>query len=109
MTAQKNHWTQKEFLAYLLLYAAHADVQFKESERNHILSKIEQDVYEKAWKEFSLDNGYVQVQKILSFQKRSDYISNEFVIQEIQDLFLSDNHFHRMEKFTLSNIRRLLN
>ena len=108
MTTSKSQWSKKEFLAYVLIYAAHADIHFKEEEKKHILSIIEPDVYEKIYKEFSKDNGYVQVQKIIIHQKLNDHFSTESIVEEMENLFLSDNHFHRLEQYTLSNVKRLL-
>ncbi len=108
MTTQRIHWTKKEFLSYLLLYAAHADVRYKEEEKEHILSKIEPRVYEKILKEYSKDNGYQQIQKIIFYQKVTENFSTDMILKEIKALFLSDNYFHTMEKLMLSHIRRLL-
>ena len=108
MTTLEIQWTQDEFLAYLLLFAAHADNVFKVDEKKHIQSIIEPEVYAKMDAEYSKDNGYVQVQKIMHYQKENDFFSIETIVQEMKNLFNSDDHFHSMEQFTLSNIRRLL-
>ena len=108
MTTSKNEWTKQEFLAYVLLFAAHADIQFKKEEKDHILSIVEPEVYEKMLAEFSKDNGYVRVQKIIIYQKLHDHFSTENIVEEMEKLFLSDSYFHRLEQYTLSNVRRLL-
>ena len=108
MTTLQAKWTENEFLAYVLLFAAHADIVFKTEEKKHIKSIIEPEIYTKVLSEFSKDNGYAQVQKILSYQKENAAFSIEFILQEMKDLFNSDQHFHPMGRFTLANIRRLL-
>lgn len=107
MSTQQIIWTRQEFLAYLLLYAAHADTQYDDSEKAYILSKIEYPVYKKIWKEFVLDNDYQHLKKILAFQEINPTITAESIMNELYELFLSDNHFHRMEKYMLSSIRQL--
>ena len=74
-------WTQQEFMAYLLLYAAHADIEYSEEERNYILSRIEYRVYRRIFKEFSLDNGYQQIQKILAFQKANPEYTTKKILE----------------------------
>ncbi len=108
MTTLEIEWTQNEFLAYLLLFAAHADNIFKAEEKRHIQSIIEPKVYTKMLAEFSKDNGYVQVQKIMNFQKENDFFSIDTIVEQMKNLFDSDGEFHSMEQFTLGNIRRLL-
>ena len=101
-------WTHQEFLAYVLLYAAHADVDYREEERSYILSRIEYPIYRRIYKEYSQDNGYQQIQKIVAFQKDNPDLTSESILDEIKKLFLADNHFHRMEKLVLTTIRQLL-
>lgn len=108
MSAPLRLWSKKEFLTYLLLYAAHADIFFKEEEKHHILSKVEQPIYEKTLEEFSKDNEYVRIQKIIIQHHLNQYFSAESIIEECKELFLSDSDFHRLEKFTMSNMKRLL-
>ena len=108
MTTQKQHWTKNEFLTYFLLYAAHADIFFKEEEKKHILSKIKPDTFEKVLEEFSKDNGYVRIQKIIIYHQLNQYFTAENILKECKELFLSDNHFHLIEQYTLSNMKRLL-
>ena len=57
-------WAPKQFLAYVLLYAAHADIHYKKEEKEHILSKVGDDAYQEAYEEFVQDNSYIQLRKI---------------------------------------------
>lgn len=108
MSTQPRQWSKKEFLTYLLLYAAHADIFFKEEEKKYILEKVEKQIFDKTLAEFSEDNGYVRIQKIIIHHHLNQYFSAESLLEECKELFLSDNHFHRLEQFTLSNMKRLL-
>lgn len=108
MTTLQIKWSQKEFLAYLLIFAAHADNNFTTEEEKHILSIIDPWSYTKALAEFSKDNGFVQIQKIMKYQKANASFSIDLILHEMESLFYSDNYYHRMEKFTLASIRRLL-
>ena len=109
MKAQIKSWNDKEFLAYLLLYAAHADNQYSELEEAYILSKIEYSVYSKVWREYLLDNDYQHVQKIIAFQKQSPLFPYKTVMDELEGLFLADSYFHGMEAYMFTTIRHLLN
>jgi len=108
MTTLEVQWTQNEFLAYLLFFAAHADNVFNAEEKKHIQSIIEPEIYNKILDEYSRDNGYVQVQKIMNFQKENEFFSIDHIIEQMKCLFYSDGQLHGMEQFTLGNVRRLL-
>ena len=108
MSTQPRQWTKKEFLTYLLLYAAHADIFFKEEEKKHILKKVEKQIFDKTLEEFSQDNGYVRIQKIMIHHHLNQHFSAESILEECKELFLSDSDFHRLEQFTMSNMKRLL-
>ncbi len=108
MTTIEIKWTPNEFLAYLLLFAANADNVFNAEEKRHIQSIIEPEIYNKMQDEFSEDNGYVQAQKILIYQKENKSFSIDRIIEELKKLFNADGQFNSMEQFTLGNIRRLL-
>ena len=109
MKTNQKRWSPKRFLAYVLLYAAHADIDYNEQEKEHIISKVGSNVYEETLEEFSQDNNYVQLQKILIHQIENDDYSPGQVLQEMNEICLSDNHFHRMEKYMLSKVRSLFN
>ena len=68
-------WDHQEFLAYFLLFAAHADIQYNDDEQQHILSKIHPNTYEKVWSEFSSDNDYTQIQKIIQYYQINPELS----------------------------------
>lgn len=104
---QENHWTSEEFLAYFLMYAAHADVQFQRPEKEHILNKVGPEIYSKIEEEFNRDHNNTQLQKILDYQLERRPFPPTVLIEEMRDLFLSDDKFHQLEQFVLSNMRRL--
>ncbi len=107
-TLPQPQWTHAEFLAYFLLFAAHADIQYNDDERRHILSKVDQNTYDRVWTEFSNDTDYMQIQKIIQYYELRPTLSLANLLEELRALFLSDNHFHLMEKATLNSMRRML-
>lgn len=101
-------WNSKEFLTYLLFYAAHADNKFSEAEKSYILSKIEYPTYNKIWEEYAQDNDYQHIQKVLIFQRQYQPLSKDLIIKELNHLFLADHHFHTTERYMLSTFSQLL-
>lgn len=102
-------WPAEQFLAYILLFAAHADVQYKRSEKTYILSKVGERAYKEAFEAFSKDNSYVQLKKILLHHIEQNDYPPELLINEILLICLCDNQFHPMEKYMISRVRGLLN
>ena len=109
MPALTLNWSKEEFLTYFLLYAAHADVQFKDEEKQYILSKVDEEVYDQVYAQFKLDNNYEQLQKILNVQDNKQYYTKQQLGLAMQDIFLIDSHFHYMEKMVYSRMSRLFN
>ena len=108
MESKASVWTPREFLAYLLLYAAHVDENYCEKERTYILSKVEYKTYQKVFQEFSQDNGYQRLQKITTYQQVNSAYTSTLIMTELKNLFVADNEFHHLEEYTLNTIRRLI-
>ncbi|MGB1269705.1 MAG: hypothetical protein ACPG45_08190 [Flavobacteriaceae bacterium] len=104
------HWTNDEFLAYTLLYSAHADYFFDDEEKELILSKINNDIYENILRELSKDNDYQSLQKILAYTQEHKFNNNEIdiLLYEIELLFMCDGEYDVLEKNMMMNLTHLL-
>ena len=104
------HWTNDEFLAYTLLYSAHADYFFDDEEKDLILSKIDNTIYENILRELSKDNDYQSLQKILAYTQANKYNNNEvdLLLYEIELLFMCDGDYDILEKNMMMNLSNLL-
>jgi hypothetical protein len=52
---KNNDWTREEFLAYVLLYAAHCDYFEDSAELNFILSKVDDKTFHRIHTEVVVD------------------------------------------------------
>jgi len=110
MTHPSPHWTNDEFLAYTLLYSAHADYFFDDEEKDLILSKIDNTIYESILRELSKDNDYQSLHKILAYTQANKYNNNEvdLLLYEIELLFMCDGDYDILEKNMMMNLSNLL-
>ncbi|MGB0897106.1 MAG: hypothetical protein ACPGU9_01890 [Flavobacteriaceae bacterium] len=104
------HWTNDEFLAYTLLYSAHADYFFDDEEKDLILSKIDNNIYDDVLRELSKDNDYQSLQKILAYTQEHKFNNNEIdlLLYEIELLFMCDGEYDVLEKNMMMNLTHLL-
>ncbi len=110
MSTQKETWSYKDFLAYLMLYAANVDLEVTEQEKEMLFSKVNVEEYEHIHKLFEKENDYSRLQTIQSF--RGKYYDNETtqdkLISDLKDMFLADNTYTSMEKALFMGLRRIL-
>lgn len=110
MEQPTQHWTNDEFLAYTLLYSAHADYFFDDEEKDLILSKVNNNIYQDILKELSKDNDYQSLQKILAYTQEHKFNNNEvdLLLYEIELLFMCDGEYDILEKNMMMNLTHLL-
>ncbi len=96
----------QEFLAYLFLYGASADLIIKENEVEMILERVGKEKYERARKLFEGKSDYERLQFILSH--KSVHFPNEEdknkLMTQLKEIFLIDKDYSIMEQ----NIFRIL-
>ena len=105
------NWTRKEFKAYILLYAAQADFNISAEEKEMIISKVDKNSYEKIQKELKKDNDYQSIQKIQKNIEIHSYSQDflENLINDIKEVFFSDDNFDVLERNMLMFLKRVLN
>ena len=94
------NWTKEELVAYILLFAANANLEIENSEKNIIISKVDMETFSNIFIEFENDNDYQSIEKIaagLKFHKYSKSDLNKLKL-EIKSLFFSDGNFDVMER-----------
>jgi hypothetical protein len=103
-------WTSDEFMCFLMLYAAHADESFADTERLHIIHNCGQDVYDRVWPFFEKSDDYIRMESIASF--RDKYIDTPekktIVLAEMKKVFTADNEFAKIEQQTLKMMEQVL-
>lgn len=104
------NWTKDEFIAYILLYAAHSDFKEDNHERNVIISKVDMQTFQKVHDEFSEDNDFQSIQKILASLDHHNYNKEilDALLADIKGLFFSDGDFDIKEHSMLLFLKRIL-
>lgn len=103
-------FTRQEFLAYVLLFAAHCNHFESEEELNFILSKIDQTTFDKIHTEVVVDSEEENLDKI------QEYISNhklnqqekEDLIRDIKNVFFADGTVDTKEKKIFAILKKII-
>ncbi len=104
-------WDKEQFLAYVLLYAAFADLQLDPSEEDYIQEKVGKSEYDEVKKEFIADSDKDKAYKIIAYSQGEDF-DNEYVqmvLNDMDDLFLADGEYTHWEKAIKRALMRLMN
>ena len=100
-------WNFQEFCAFLLIYAASADMELKEEEFEFIYEKVGREDFKSIYQTFDKLTDYERIQIILTY--KGLYFPNmerkRELLHLIKKQFLSDHEFSIMEQ----NLFRLLN
>ena len=109
-TAVLKQWNNDDFLAYTLLFSAKADFVYAREERELILTKVGQTTYNSIRKELAYDNDYQSLQKIINYANSNCSESDiNVLLKEVENLFICDGNFTRLEKNMLMSLKKLLN
>jgi 3-mercaptopyruvate sulfurtransferase SseA len=108
--AAPDTWTKPEVLAYILLYIAHADLNETWPERDYILSRVDQTLYQRVYQQFQQDNDYQVVQNIITAVTTHNYYRNDFadLFADIKLMAFADGRYNDMEKVSYAMLRKLL-
>lgn len=112
MSISESHpkWNYNEFVCFLLVYAAHADLEFTAEERKMIGNLISEDQVCGLDDVFSEMTDYERIQTIQSY-KELYYPTTERrdeLLNKIKTLFESDGHFSIMEQNMMRMLHRIL-
>jgi len=110
MSEFKTEWRKDEFEAYLLFYCANADFVETEEEKKFIHDRVSENVYSKIHLEFTKDNDYQRIQKIIHSAERLELTKAEIEIlfKEIEAIFKTDGHYDLIEKEIFKGLKRVL-
>lgn len=103
-------WTKDELIAYVLLYAAHSDLVESNHERNMIAGRVDPQTFQNIHDEFSNDNDFQSIQKILASIEKYNYSKTEIeqMLVDIKVLFYADGDFNIREHAMLLVLKRIL-
>ncbi len=102
--------SHEEYLAFVLLYAAYADLEISRDEAERILDCIERDVFVKTRRYFLELNDKQRLDVILA--QKSQYLGTKYLVDitlaEIKTLFMCDHKLLPIEQFYYSFLKKQL-
>lgn len=102
--------TDREFLTYLLLFATHADFKFDEDEREHILSKVDEEIFNRVNRTFEKQNDIQRIDRIRYYMEKGNYSRADVatLTAEVVKLFKSDGNYSTLEHNLMIGLKRIL-
>jgi hypothetical protein len=110
MNESTTKWSQKEFKAYLLLYAANSNQNVTDEEKEFIESKFDKLTLKKMSKELELDNDYQRLQKILKCINQFNCTDSDIdkLLEEVKFISTTDGTIDVVEQSTYSFLTKML-
>jgi len=103
-------WNFQEFSAFLMLYAASADLKVTSDEKEAILEKVNEETYEEICKEYHSMSDINKIDLILSY--KGLYFPTAARTNELLDLmkkeFLADGEYSLLEQNLMRVLKKLL-
>ena len=108
-TATQN-WTYNDYLAYLMIYAASADLNFHDSEIETIRKRVGDECYDKVMEVFGEGNDMTKIQVIMDFKEKfiPDDETKQKVLDDMQSVFNADEDYGQAEQSIFVAVRKLL-
>ena len=103
-------YNYQEFLAFLLLYVSHVDLEFSDDEREKIKKSLPEDEYNMVYEDFMNMNDFQALQTILAY-KGVYYPTVEQkkeIEEKIKIQLFSDGHIDSMEQEILHFLDKLM-
>ena len=102
--------SHEEYLAFILLYAAYADLEISRDEAERILDCIDRDVFVKTRRYFLELNDKQRLDVILA--QKLQYLGTKYLVDitlaEIKNLFMCDHNLLPIEQFYYNFLKKQL-
>ena len=110
MNENKQNWNSHEFKVYLLLYAANADFELTQTEKQIIHTKASKSEYKHIHSVFENDSDYDRIETILNFKDKffATEQETEKLLKEINELLKVDHELDLYEKNFFRVLQKLL-
>ncbi len=104
-------WTKREFEVYVLLYAAHCNHIETKEERDYILSKVDEETFNKVHTEIVVESEHQNIEKIQHFLSENSYSieDRKELINNIKEVFFADGTVDVIERKVFSMLQKILN
>lgn len=103
-------YSYNEFLAFVLIYASHVDLDYSEEEKDKIKSIVSISSYEKVYNDFINMSDYRSLQTIMDHKGLYFPTADrkEELLDKMKELFYADGDFSSIEKEMLHFLKKLL-
>lgn len=103
-------WSKKEFEAYVLLYAAQCNLIETEEERAYILSKVDEETFNRIHNliVFEKDEDSIARIKEYLFLNKYSIAEKRALINDIKEVFFADGTVDKMEKNIFAILQKTL-
>ncbi len=100
----------EEFSTFLLLYAANADLEFTEDEREMIMSRVSKDTFEKVNQVFEEQSDFARLQTIIDYKglHYPTVARREELMDMMRKLFEADGEYSTLEKNLMMFLDKLM-
>jgi hypothetical protein len=104
------YWTRDEFMAFLLFYGAHADMECTEDERQMILSTIPDGHLPEIEKEYHRLTDFERLEVIQSYKPQyyPNAAEKKNVLGRLKEICSADGEFDTMERNLILMLKRIL-
>ncbi len=103
-------WTYDDFIAYLLVFASMEDYEVTKEEEEYLISRLGEENYRKMQSLIDRSTVAEQMDTVSSLSKRycTDRESCRKVLDDVKDLFMSNNEFSALEQTILIGLEKLI-
>lgn len=107
---ENKNWTKNEFLAYVLLYAAHCNYFEDSAELNFILSKVDDATFHKIHTEVVVDSEDEKLNKIQQYisDNKLSQTEKEAILRDIKQVFFADGTIDVFEKNLFAVLKKII-
>ncbi|KGL63520.1 sulfurtransferase [Polaribacter sp. Hel1_85] len=103
-------WSKNEFLAYVLLYAAHCNFFETKEEENYILSKVDKIIFNKIHTEVVIDSDEENLNKIQQYisENKLSQEEKDALLKDIKNVFFADGSVDVIEKKVFGLLKKII-
>jgi len=100
----------KDFLTYLLLFAMHADYKCEETEREYILSQVDEETIKRVSRDFERHNDIQRIERIRYYLTEGQYseIQLTHLVDEVVKMCKADGDYSGLEQSLMVGLKRIL-
>lgn len=108
---KQSNWTKTEFKAYILLYCAQSNFIETEEERQYIISKVDEKIFNSIHTEIVHDTHKQSEEKIKDYFSENKYTvqQKEDLLKDIKNVFFADGTVDASEKRVFTFFKKILN